>query len=104
MASNNGVSAAKRRRVMHANGLKCAKCGLVGVEKKHVSAKRNVCYTFPTSEDGVWLSIDHIFPRSRGGSSDVENLRVLCTTCNTRKGVKIEAADVTEAAAVEEHW
>ena len=32
------------------------------------------------------LTGDHIVPRSRGGSSTRENLRVLCRGCNSRKG------------------
>jgi 5-methylcytosine-specific restriction endonuclease McrA len=32
--------------------------------------------------------IDHIFPRSRGGQNDPDNLRLLCATCNASKGAK----------------
>ena len=34
------------------------------------------------------LSIDHITPLANGGSHALTNLRVLCVTCNSRKGAK----------------
>ena len=35
------------------------------------------------------LTIDHLVPRSKGGSDEVENLQILCRHCNGEKGVKI---------------
>lgn len=32
---------------------------------------------------------DHLVPRSRGGTDDLENLRLACRECNTRKDSKI---------------
>lgn len=34
------------------------------------------------------MDVDHIFPRSRGGTNDVENLQLLCRRCNSSKGDK----------------
>lgn len=31
------------------------------------------------------LEVDHIVPRARGGSNDIENLQALCSTCNVQK-------------------
>lgn len=44
------------------------------------------CLDCGTNEE---LLVDHIIPLSRGGDSDIENLQVLCRTCNFRKGIKI---------------
>jgi 5-methylcytosine-specific restriction endonuclease McrA len=34
------------------------------------------------------LSGDHIRPRSKCGTDELENIRVLCLTCNKSKGVR----------------
>lgn len=34
------------------------------------------------------LSIDHVVPRSQGGSDDEDNLVVACRSCNSRKGAR----------------
>jgi hypothetical protein len=34
------------------------------------------------------LTIDHIIPESRGGKATLENLQVLCMSCNLGKGTK----------------
>ncbi len=39
-----------------------------------------------------WLSLDHIFPYSKGGTDEVDNLRVLCRVCNSRKGARLDAS------------
>lgn len=42
---------------------------------------------------GQPLTIEHITPRSRGGSSNEENLWLSCRRCNQYKGAQIEAID-----------
>lgn len=73
-----------QRRVMREESYTCAECGLVGFERRFPRGG----YGFYTDVVSVYLSIDHIVPRAKGGTHDRQNLRVLCTTCNTRKGVK----------------
>lgn len=35
------------------------------------------------------LSLDHIFPWSKGGSDEPDNLQTMCLPCNLRKGARI---------------
>ena len=64
--------------------------------KRHVWSKRNVDAAY--ERDGkacrycgrtdARLSIDHVVPRSKGGSDELENLVVACTPCNSRKSCR----------------
>lgn len=41
------------------------------------------CATCGAQKD---ITIDHVIPLSRGGTDDLENLVLLCRTCNSKKG------------------
>ena len=41
--------------------------------------------------EGVPLAIEHLIPRSRGGSHRVSNLTLACTPCNQHKGSRTAA-------------
>ncbi len=36
------------------------------------------------------LTLDHLKPRSRGGSNKLENLRLACFSCNNRRSDRLE--------------
>src|SRR5690606_25141458 len=57
------IPVATRRAVYERDGFQCVACG--------------------AEED---LSLDHIVPFSKGGPDTIENLRVLCRPCNSRRG------------------
>lgn len=46
----------------------------------------NKCLKCKSTEN---LTIDHIVPKSRGGSHHIANLQTLCQKCNSKKGDKI---------------
>jgi HNH endonuclease/Ribbon-helix-helix protein, copG family len=52
-----------REAVFLRDGRRCAVCGF----------------------EGPYLGIDHIVPRVQGGTDEMDNLRVLCRPCNSRK-------------------
>jgi hypothetical protein len=54
----------------------------------------HVCVSCGRRPPAVKLHVDHIFPASRGGSSQFHNLQFLCAECNLRKSNKIEVEDL----------
>ncbi len=47
--------------------------------------KRDGCCQMCGTEER--LSVDHIVPRTLGGDDNPSNLQVLCSSCNSSKGV-----------------
>ena len=42
------------------------------------------------------LNIDHIIPLSKGGTDDLENLRIICEKCNKSKGNRLENYEIED--------
>ena len=60
------MSSTLRYQVLNRDGFRCTICGA-------------------TAEDGVKLHVDHIKPVSKGGKTELSNLRTLCDRCNRGK-------------------
>jgi ATP adenylyltransferase len=48
------------------------------------------CELCGASSNTTQIDVDHIVPRSKGGSNDISNLQALCRTCNAQKGNKAD--------------
>ena len=62
LAHKSGSSQGKRQRIFELDQFECVYCGRNGQ-----------------------LTLDHLLPRSKGGSDDDTNLVTACLTCNLRK-------------------
>jgi len=49
------------------------------------------------------LTVDHVHPRSQGGGHTLENVRILCALCNTRRGNN-ERTDAVVLSWVRRQW
>lgn len=66
MIETDPVPPALRYQALMRSGGRCALCG--------------------ATKDETTLHVDHIFPRSKGGKNTLDNLQVLCASCNEAKG------------------
>ncbi len=71
-----------RYQVLRAADQRCALCGVTARESA--------------------LHVDHIIPRSRGGSNELSNLQALCATCNQAKGNR-DTKDFRELPPEKDH-
>lgn len=50
------------------------------------------CYCGSVLEDGITLTLEHIQPRSEGGTNHESNLVTACRKCNSSRGNRDQAA------------
>lgn len=54
-----------------------------------IARDNGVCYLCGRQPQGYDLTLDHVIPLVRGGSHTMDNLRVACRSCNSKKGTKL---------------
>ena len=83
------------KRLIRDNGFKCFGCGKQTFRCKTLKKYREVIETWDKlywiSNDGLShvvnkATIDHVIPRSMGGTNHIRNKVILCATCNNKKG------------------
>jgi 5-methylcytosine-specific restriction endonuclease McrA len=56
-----------------------------------LAAAKGLCALCGVESSERRIEVDHIVPRSRGGSNDIENLQALCDECNRGKSNRDDA-------------
>lgn len=75
-----------RAKVYERDGYTCQGCGVMAREVPMNYDGRSALY----AANGDYLVVDHIVPRSAGGTNAIDNLQTLCDRCNSVKGSTID--------------
>ena len=78
---NSAAEAALRAHVFRRDNFTCRKCGMRPTSIPHPYDGRSTMFSW--SAGG--LHLDHVHPRSKGGSNHPANLQTLCHGCNSGK-------------------
>jgi len=82
-------------RVFKKWGTRCVCCGIEGMffslechknESQELQFPNLSLYAVEEGRCHVRINIDHVVPKSKGGTYNLNNLRPLCVRCNTEKG------------------
>lgn len=74
----------------------------VAIQRAVIERAENRCEYCQSHADYATetFAVEHIRPRSRGGTNELDNLALSCSGCNGRKYIKTEAPDPADGAMV----
>jgi hypothetical protein len=78
----------RRLKVFHHKGVKCVSCDKVGEYLIAGKDRGGSVHVDLYTKNFELMTIDHIKPKGKGGSDDIENLNPMCEKCNSKKADK----------------
>lgn len=83
----------RRFKCFYTHGVQCTECGVSAVYCAETQKSNRSIHIDAYTADWELMSVDHIIPKSLGGSSEVINLRPMCQRCNSKRGNIMRDAD-----------
>jgi hypothetical protein len=76
----------KRLKVFYKKGLQCVSCSVKGEYLIKARDAFGNIHIDVYSKDFKLMTVDHIKPKSKGGTYNINNLNPMCSLCNSKKG------------------
>lgn len=85
---------ARQHALVERDGSLCTYCGvelILWCDPRRVYVEQNIDGSpkYKAPEDLRFATTDHIIPRSRGGTEEMENVCLACPRCNSKKADKL---------------